>query len=665
MSGLVAGLIALPLLAATLVTIASRHISPSNAHRIALTVTSVTALCALSLLLRVDSSLIAIEWLPGAGLMRLTTGATGLYAVLVTAGGAFLVLLAPSFIPPNDKEGGKGGLQHSPLSAAIMLLALAATNVAFLTDHFLARYIALEVVALCIISALLVEIRTSSGSRLAWNNYLLLRLGDAGLFTAILILNDASRTLSIIPALEAGVSLDTTQLISVVASFILAVWVKLGIWPFHLWIQSGRWLTLTSQAWLYATIMPNLGLYLLYRITPLLVLARPLQTAALWLGAGGAALAALIALTQVDQRATLVYLGAAQGGLALFVAASGVKPAVWLSLLVLTPLRLLLFLTLEVAQRSITAIQHKAAMYLFTLGGLALTAFSLLTTWWARRTGVSLDILFVAEAAVALTGVWVVRMVRQLFRPISRVIKGPTNHWTQWAMVGLLSSGVLTVGLAFRPLAHHMAAASRVPLPTLPTLPALLRYAATAPALLVTMILVLAVWQLQRRSRLRPLFSGQPTDKVYDLEEGLAQAAKVLHAVVEIGIAEQIVALAARAVVYGSRVTLRAIEHKGLEGLLRGLVRAVVDGARITLRAVEHKGLEGLLRGLVRAMVDGARITNRIVEHNSLEGFLQRTVRSVLVISRGLQYRHAGRLRRNLLWVIISLTLAVLALVLY
>jgi len=94
-------------------------------------------------------------------------------------------------------------------------------------------------------------------------------------------------------------------------------------------------------------------------------------------------------------------------------------------------------------------------------------------------------------------------------------------------------------------------------------------------------------------------------------------------------------------------------------------VRAVVDGARVTHRVVEHKGLEGLLRRSVQVVVDGARVTYRVVEHKGLEGLLRRVVRAVLVLSRGLQRRHTGRLRRNLLWVAVSLTLAVLALVLY
>ena len=685
-SGLIVGVVGLPLLATGAVLALCRR--PRLARAVALTATGLTALCALALLPHTgDSPAIVVEWLPGAGPMGLTTGATGLYAVLVTTWGAFLVLLGAT----------SRSAERPPLSAAVTLLALAAANVVFLTDHFLARYVALEIVALCIALALLVEVRNSAGIHLAWKSYLLLRLGDAGLLTAILILEDVSGTLSIGPALSAGGALDGVRLGWVVGGLVLAVWVKLGICPFHLWSQPGRLLSLASQTWLYATVMPNLGLYLLYRITPLLALSGPLQTVALWLGAGGAALAALIALTQADVRAALVYVGAAQGGLALFIAASGVKPAVWLGLLALTPLRLVLFLAADAAQRSDQATRRRAAACFFALGGLALTAFGLLTTWWARELAPSsiAGALFVAEAAVALTGIWVASAAWQLNNEqltMTNDQSAKAVHWNQWMAVGLLGGGVLAGGLAWGPLTRHLAAASRMTLPAIPTLPALLRYAVTAPALLVVTALVLAVWQLQRRSGLGPLISAQPAEEVYNLEERLVRTAQVLHTVIEVGILEQIVALTVRAVVDGARVTYRVVERDGLESLLRGSVRVVMDGARLTYRVVERDGLESLLRGSARVVMDGARltyrvverdglesllrgsarvvmdearVTYRVVEHEGLEGFPRHSVQAVLALGRGLQRWHTGRLRRNLLWVAVSLALVVLTLVLY
>jgi len=617
-NGILIGLFALPFLASALIALRLRRGPSSTIHRVTLVATASTALCVLLLLTSIgDSPTIVIEWMPGTGPMTFSLGATGLYAALATSFTAFLVTLGSA---PHHTE-------QPPLSASLILIALAAANAAFLADHFLARYVALEVAALCIALAPLVELKGVSGGRAFWLVYLMLRLGDAGLLSAILILADASGTLEIAPALQAGATLDSVRLGWVVAGFLLAVWVKLGGWPFHLWNRFGRTLSLNVHAWLYAIVAPNLGAYLLYRVTPLLVHHAPLQIAALWLGAGGAALAALITLTQEDLRNALIYVGATQAGLLLFAAACGLKTVVWLDLLVTTPLRLLLFLAIDASQQSARPPWQQAAGSLFTLGGLALTAFGLLLTWWCREQNAPLDTLFVAEAAVALTGVWTVREAHRLYSSHHEENTSTPPSQGQWIALGTLGLAVLIGGSTFGLLARRLAATAAITLPKTPTLLDLLRYAVTVPALLLTLILITIVWWLQKRSGAR-LLTPFPAEQVehardsksppksgvetiYDLEQGLTQAARALHAVVEVGILEQIVTLS---------------------------VRGVVDGARIAYRFVEQEGLEGLLC---------------------------RTVRTILALNRMLKRWHTGLLRHNLLWIPISLALAILAALLY
>ena len=331
----------------------------------------------------------------------------------------------------------------------------------------------------------------------------------------------------------------------------------------------------------------------------------------LWLGAGGTALSVLIALTDADIRSSLVHIGGALGGLAVLVSATGVTSAAWIVLLAATPLRMLLFLSADAAQHSVMVVQRRVAACLFGMGGLVLVAFGLLMTFWARQVGAPLDALLVTEGAVGLVGVWAARVSYRLFGTPPATTKRSAVHWTQWMTVGVLAVGVVASGAAFEPLVRHLAAPGHVELPAIPTLPGLLRHAVSIPALLIVMSLVVGVWLLQWRVRLSPLGSAEPGEKVLDLEEGLARAAQVLHAVVEVGILEQTVVL---------------------------IVGAVVNGARLTYRLVEQGGLEALLRYSVRA---------------------------VMVVSRGVQRWHTGRLRRNLLWLAVILALAVLVLVLY
>ena len=630
---LTTAIVGLPLVAGVLMAVAWRYLRPQTARRIVVVATGLTVLCAVPLLFVEAGPAVTVEWLPGTGRMGVSTGPSGLYVVLVTTLGGFLVLLGAAPL----------GICFGPLSGAIMLLALAGANAAFLADHFLARYVGLEIVALCVALAPLVEVRDRAGTRLAWSSYLLLRVGDAGLLVAILILADLGGTLSIDPALEralssmegTGSALNEARVGWMVAGFVLAAWVKMGGWPFHLWGRPGRRFSLASQVWLYATVVPNLGAYLLYRVTPLLALAGPLQRATLWLGAGGAALAALLALTQTNPRAALVYIGAAQSGLALFVAAAGVRPAVWVGLLVLTPLRLLLFLGADAVRVGGVVMWRRINIWLFGLAGSALAAFSLLTTWWAREAGAPLDALLIAQTSAGLTAVWTAQTAWRLYKALPGTSSRTKLPWTQTVVVGVLGGGVLAGGLGFGPLLRYLAASGNLIVPNLPSIPGLLRYVASAPGLLAVLALSLATWRLQRRSGRRLLVAGESGEEGYDLQEGLARAAQVLHAVVEVGIAERIIAL---------------------------IVRVVVDGARVAW-AVEHRGLEGVINRSARAVVNGAHVAHRIVEQRGLEGILRGAVRTVMALSRALQRWHTGRMRRNLLWVPIALALAVLTLV--
>jgi formate hydrogenlyase subunit 3/multisubunit Na+/H+ antiporter MnhD subunit len=292
MTLLLVGVIGAPLLAGLCLIVAARWLPSSISHWIALVVVGVAALCALGLIPYAGQHpAIEVTWLPGMGAMTLELGATSLYAAAATTWAALLALLAT---PPEAR--------CPPLSAALVLITLAAATVAFVAGHFLLRYAALEIVALGVAVAPFVELRGGEGARLGRLVYLLLRVGDAGLLAAILILFAGSGTLEIGPALQAGLALDETGLRWAALGLVLAVWVKSGGWPFSLWLQAGSQLPSRSRTWLYATVMPNLGLYLLYRVTPLLAASGPVRGAALWIGAGSAMLAAFVVLFQSEPR---------------------------------------------------------------------------------------------------------------------------------------------------------------------------------------------------------------------------------------------------------------------------------------------------------------------------------------------------------------------------
>jgi NADH:ubiquinone oxidoreductase subunit 5 (subunit L)/multisubunit Na+/H+ antiporter MnhA subunit len=468
-----------------------------------------------------------------------------------------------------------------------MLLAWAAAHAAFLANHFLGRYVALEIVALCVALLPLVAFQDSAaGIRLSSAIYLLLRLGDAGLLVAILELEAVSGTLFITPALQAGEVLSGARLQIIVVGFVLAVWVKLGGWPFHLWIQAGRRLALASRLWLYATVVPSLGAYLLYRVTPLLAVSGALQTTVLWIGACGALLAALI-LTQTDQDRMLAYAGALQGGLVLCVAAAGGKYAVWFGLLTLIPVRLLLFLSIDLAKRSRLLTWRKVTVALFVLGGLAWVTLNMLHIWWTGEGAPSPAALFVAEMAVGVTLLWVIRMAWHLWH-LGPVLKGSDSaagvERIRWLAVGGLAGVVLLGGGMFRPLARSLSRAADATLP-LPASWRALWLPSLAPlALLVGGILGLILeWQRNRWGRARAAAGEGDRDSAWGVQEGILRTAQVLQTVVEIDILERLLHVVAQTVANGVNV-IRFVERECLDKMVYRSARAVVHAVRIVQR---------------------------------------------------------------------------------
>ncbi|TEU07901.1 MAG: hypothetical protein E3J25_12940, partial [Anaerolineales bacterium] len=143
--------------------------------------------------------------------------------------------------------------------------------VALTVDQFLARYIVLEMVALCTVVALALGIPGLRRGMLLWSRYAQLRLGDIGLIVVILLLWRASGTLLIDEMLARATSLPPREQIPVLVGGLLAVWVKMGLPPFHGWLVDTSLLPWQARVWVAGAALPLLGAYLLYRLRPLLV----------------------------------------------------------------------------------------------------------------------------------------------------------------------------------------------------------------------------------------------------------------------------------------------------------------------------------------------------------------------------------------------------------
>ncbi len=618
---LLLGAIALPFLAGLCLLVVGRRLSPALSHAITLGLLLLATCCvaALSLYAGRDAG-IAIEWLSGTGAMTFDLGRSGLYLLLATAATGCLALLASW--PATG--------QCAPQADGLVLTALAATGVTLLAGHFLLRYAALEIVALCVAFAPLAELR---GGRAIWLTcfvYLLLRFGDVGLLVAIQALWAGSGTLAIGPALAAVPQLPSATLHWAAAGMLVAVWVKVGGWPFQAWLEIGRPLPPRSRAWLYAVLLPNLGLYLLYRVTPLLAGSGPLRAVALWLGAGGVALAAVMALTQPRLCHALPHVMAACASLAVFAGAGGLAAAVWLSALALTPVRSALQLVGERPARSLVRPVSVG------LGAVLVCGWAACITYWARSAGLPSAPTYLAELGVALLVMWAVGAVRRSLRTMRgatrpEVPESSSARWVAFASLGLMA---VVSPLYLGPLRAPLLEASHATLSPGPTVLGLLRYLLTSPVAWIVAGFAAAVALSGVRLPVPPPLTE---NRARDAGVILGALARTLRDVVEVGL---------------------------LEGMLYRVAGAVVAGSRTVYRILEQDALEGGLQQAARAVVGVSDRAYAFVEQSTFEGGLRSIVRGTLGLARVLQDWHTGRLRRNLVWIAACAVLAIIVLLL-
>ncbi len=215
----------------------------------------------------------------------------------------------------------------SKWQAALLSVSLLAGFLAFFSGQFMIRYIALEVTGLCCALSV-VNAGDKNNSRIKQFSliFIMLRLGDLGLWAAILILQNRIGSLAISAMIEAAAALPQPDKLWVLGGFLFAVLVKCAIWPVGLWMQYASGKKDQWPRWISAFLMPALGLYLLYRIRPILQSQPLLQIGVAGLAAG-LMLAPMIssALKWVTiQRFTL--LNSLASALAIYLAAYGDSP---------------------------------------------------------------------------------------------------------------------------------------------------------------------------------------------------------------------------------------------------------------------------------------------------------------------------------------------------
>lgn len=158
----------------------------------------------------------------------------------------------------------------TPFQTLLISFSISFGFVAFISGQFMIRYIALDIVGL--LAGL--TVLGSFEDKLTWKHFSIifqiLRLGDLSLLASILLINSQTGILDISQMITASTDMPIYDRTWVYLGFFFAILIKLAIWPFGLWLRQVRKTTEGPIFWLSGFLMPSLGYYLLYRITPLL-----------------------------------------------------------------------------------------------------------------------------------------------------------------------------------------------------------------------------------------------------------------------------------------------------------------------------------------------------------------------------------------------------------
>ena len=197
-----------------------------------------------------------IAWQPVAGEMALVFAPKPLCLLLILSATLCGFLLLQKWL--------RSGLTNQ--QTGWLFLSLAFSSATLLTDHFLLRFTALEGVGLCVVAAALIHRPLDEGN---WRNvkiiFLNFRLGDLGLIAAIFIMFAGSATFQIDVNLANAAASSMPGRLLLVAGLLLAVWIKMGLWPLDWWLESIERLPSPARHWYGTLLLPTLGAYLLYR----------------------------------------------------------------------------------------------------------------------------------------------------------------------------------------------------------------------------------------------------------------------------------------------------------------------------------------------------------------------------------------------------------------
>ncbi len=383
---------------------------------------------------------LCFTWQPSAGEICLLFEKTSLLLVLLVS----ISLLLMIFIHHSQTS------VISSQQLGLALISISAANIAFLTEHLLLRYAALEATGLCVVGA---SLALSLSNKKTWDNtklvFLNFRLGDIGLLAAIFLFYAISGTFNISQNFNLSVQLPFTIRVVLTIGLLSAVWIKMAIWPLDFWAALCSSLPPVLRTWLVDLLIPSLGAYLLYRTSPLLLSSSSISS---WVVLFGC----IAAITKVFFTSTNNQDGMLNRNPLVFssiclvvLAASGKQNTLW-AFMVFWMFTRLVFLLISPRQELASGLQKTQYQSLNLASRLLLLGFSLFALWQAALpTSVSPALIAV------LWTTWWLQLIRILKFSYSlkntsqkRNIKGNFKEILRSTFIGLSLTGICAAAFA-------------------------------------------------------------------------------------------------------------------------------------------------------------------------------------------------------------------------
>ncbi|MGE5549396.1 MAG: NADH-quinone oxidoreductase subunit L [Bacteroidota bacterium] len=389
--------VGMPLLGAALIPLAARF-GPRVRLATALAAGLATAVCSVSLLRNLrQGTAFAFQWTPA---VSFSLGLDALSVFMATIAGVLGFLIIVYSLQYMVHETDLALTRYY----ALVLLFIGAMIGLVLTTNLLVLYFFWELAGLCSFALIGFNYRNPEASAAGIKAFITTRIGDVGLFAAIMALYYGTNphSLDMQAIITAATRGEIAPSVLAFAAFAMLAGAagKSAQVPLHVWLPDAMEAPTPVSALIHAATMVNAGIYLMARFHPAFAAVPHWSQAVMWLGLVTAALAALAAVMQYDLKRLLAYSTVSQLGFMMFAVGTGDLVAAQFHLLSHAVFKALLFLcagsvihaagTRDMRVMGGFGKQMRITAASFFIGACALAGIPIFNGFWSK------DLIFAA-----------------------------------------------------------------------------------------------------------------------------------------------------------------------------------------------------------------------------------------------------------------------------